>query len=126
MVLMVLDDYHLGGAGIGSLPAVFLNHLPPGLVISGRQRRLVAAHRLVAPVAGLHDRDLRQLMQESAEPLALQGAVLSPDAFAMLLQRSETGSRTLRLWSLSVGATRVERDIGAGATLNSYMTTLEG
>jgi ATP/maltotriose-dependent transcriptional regulator MalT len=98
-----------------------------GDLVTSRQRRLVPARlRLVAPVAELHDRDLR-LTGDKAELFALQGAVLSPDALAMLCY-SEGWVAGLRfLWSLIVGATRSRaRWHWLRAALNSYMTTLEG
>jgi LuxR family maltose regulon positive regulatory protein len=117
-LLMVLDDYHLAqGAVLDRCLQFFLNHLPPGLVIlvTSRQRPdwHLARLRLSRQLLELHDQDLRLTDTESAELLALQGAVLSPDALAMLLQRSEGWVAGLRLWSLSVGATQESSAISA-------------
>lgn len=110
-LLLVLDDYHLAqGAVLDRCLQFFLNHLPPGLVIlvTSRQRPdwHLARLRLSRQLLELHEQDMRLTDTESAELLALQGAVLSSDALAMLLQRSEGWVAGLRLWSLSVSQTQ--------------------
>jgi LuxR family maltose regulon positive regulatory protein len=106
-LLLVLDDYHLAqGAVLDRCLQFFLNHLPPGLVIlvTSRQRPdwHLARLRLSRQLLELHEQDMRLTDTESAELLALQGAVLSSDELTMLLQRSEGWVAGLRLWSLSV------------------------
>lgn len=105
-LLLVLDDYHLAqGAVLDRCLQFFLNHLPPGLLmlVTSRQRPdwHLARLRLSRQLLELHEHDLRLSDVESAELLALQGAVLSGEALAVLLQRSEGWVAGLRLWSLA-------------------------
>ena len=104
--LLVLDDYHLAqGAVLDRCLQFFLNHLPPGLLmlVTSRQRPdwHLARLRLSRQLLELHEHDLRLTEAESAALLRLQGAELSADEQAVLLQRSEGWVAGLRLWSLA-------------------------
>ena len=105
-LLLVLDDYHLAqGAVLDRCLQFFLNHLPPGLLmlVTSRQRPdwHLARLRLSRQLLELHEHDLRLTEAESAALLSLQGAELSADEQAVLLQRSEGWVAGLRLWSLA-------------------------
>lgn len=105
-LLLVLDDYHLAqGAVLDRCLQFFLNHLPPGLLmlVTSRQRPdwHLARLRLSRQLLELHEHDLRLTEAESAALLRLQGAELSADEQAVLLQRSEGWVAGLRLWSLA-------------------------
>ena len=105
-LLLVLDDYHLAqGAVLDRCLQFFLNHLPPGLamLVTSRQRPdwHLSRLRLSRQLLELHEQDLRLSDSESTELLALQGSVLSAEALAVLLQRSEGWVAGLRLWSLA-------------------------
>ena len=110
-LLLVLDDYHLAqGAVLDRCLQFFLSHLPPGLVmlVTSRQRPdwHLARLRLSRQLLELHEQDLRLSDTESTELLALQGRVLSAEALAALLQRSEGWVAGLRLWSLAASETQ--------------------
>lgn len=105
-LLLVLDDYHLAqGAVLDRCLQFFLNHLPSGLLmlVTSRQRPdwHLARLRLSRQLLELHEHDLRLTEAESAALLRLQGAELSADEQAVLLQRSEGWVAGLRLWSLA-------------------------
>jgi LuxR family maltose regulon positive regulatory protein len=105
-LLLVLDDYHLAqGAVLDRCLQFFLSHLPPGLVLLVTSRQRPDWHlsrlRLSRQLLELHEQDLRLSDSESTEVLALQGSVLSAEALAVLLQRSEGWVAGLRLWSLA-------------------------
>ncbi|MFP6847369.1 MAG: LuxR C-terminal-related transcriptional regulator [Pseudomonas sp.] len=105
-LLLVLDDYHLAqGAVLDRCLQFFLNHMPPGLLIlvTSRQRPdwHLARLRLSRQLLELHEQDLRMTDAESTELLLQQGTVLSADARAALLQRSEGWVAGLRLASLA-------------------------
>lgn len=105
-LLLVLDDYHLAqGAVLDRCLQFFLNHLPSGLLmlVTSRQRPdwHLARLRLSRQLLELHEHDLRLTEAESAALLSLQGAELSADEQAVLLQRSEGWVAGLRLWSLA-------------------------
>ncbi|WP_298187445.1 LuxR C-terminal-related transcriptional regulator [uncultured Pseudomonas sp.] len=110
-LLLVLDDYHLAqGAVLDRCLQFLLNHLPPGLVmlVTSRQRPdwHLSRLRLSRQLLELHEQDLRLSDSESTELLALQGSVLSAEALADLLQRSEGWVAGLRLWSLAASETQ--------------------
>jgi LuxR family maltose regulon positive regulatory protein len=107
-VLLVLDDYHLLGAGaVHESVAFLLEHLPPGLllVISGRADPPLPLARLRArgQLAELRAAQLRFSTDEAAALLgAAAGPVLPDTAVAALTARTEGWAAGLQLAALSL------------------------
>jgi LuxR family maltose regulon positive regulatory protein len=107
-VLLVLDDYHLVGAGaVHESVAFLLENLPPGLllVISGRADPPLQLARLRArgQLAELRAAELRFSTDEAAALLgAAAGPVLPDTAVAALTARTEGWAAGLQLAALSL------------------------
>src|SRR5271169_3581925 len=111
-VLLVLDDYHLAGAGpVHESVAFLLENLPPGLllVVSGRADPPLPLARLRArgQLAELRAAELRFTTEEAAALLgAAPGPVLPDTAVVALTARTEGWAAGLQLAALSLRGRR--------------------